>query len=232
MASPPRDEESSGAKDLFEVARSRNLRVLLAGRLVSAGGDFVYQVALSIAIFAYAHQSSLAVSAFWIVRLAPPLVLGSPVGALAARLGYRRAMIIADVGRLVLVAVMALVAPPATWGDTLFFNLMLIGNRVSGLLAATIGLTIAILSFGVGVLAVTGTDWINLRRQSQGGPDAESLARVPSFQDVPAGVREWAVRRMVREQIRPGSVIIRQGDEGEKFYIIAKGTAQLEMASD
>jgi len=119
-------------KDLFEVARSRNLRVLLAGRLVSAGGDFVYQVALSIAIFAYAHQSSLAVSAFWIVRLAPPLVLGSPVGALADRLGYRRAMIIADVGRLALVAVMALVARPATWGcSTRSFTWFPVSRRCS-----------------------------------------------------------------------------------------------------
>jgi MFS family permease len=472
-------------KSLFEVARSRNLGVLLAGRLVSAGGDFVYQVALSIAIFSYAHQSSLAVSAFWIVRLAPPLAIGSPVGALADRLGYRRSMIIADLGRLVLVALMALIARPATWGllypliflvsgfsslfnpasvglvpqliddkdqrmaanavigeitsvaaivgsaiggvlagaglttwlllgdaatfgfsavslmliqlvparaaetdqssdeeeeeevggsflggfrllarrpllvfaasvmalpeltsgailvwivpyaqealhlggagvgylsaalgvgavigglvaatvgnnvrldallavgvgilgaalvvfgvihvaaaaiaclivlglaetleytayetllqqsvpenmigraagsmDTLFFNLMLIGNLLSGLLAATIGLTISILSFGVGILAVTAAAWINLRRQSEGEPDAGSLARVPAFKDVPAGVREWAVRRMVREQYRPGTAIIRQGDEGHTFYIIAKGTAQVEMAAE
>jgi CRP-like cAMP-binding protein len=116
--------------------------------------------------------------------------------------------------------------------DTLFFNVMLFGNLVSGLLAATIGLTIAILSFGVGILAVTGIAWVNLRRQSQGEPDAERLARVPAFQDVPAGVREWGVRRMVREQFRPGSVIIRQGDEGDTFYIIAKGTARVEMASE
>lgn len=472
-------------KDLLEVARSRNLRVLLAGRLVSAGGDFVYQVALSIAIFAYSGHSSLAVSAFWIVRLAPPLVLGSPVGALADKLGYRRSMIIADLGRLVLVALMALIARPATWGllyplilvvagfsclfnpasvglvpqlvedrdqrmaanavigevssiasivgsaiagvlagagfttwlllgdaasfgisalslmliqlapggsaggeeadeeteedevggsflggfrllsrrpllvfaasvmafpeltsgailvwivpyaqealhlggagvgylsaalgvgavvgglvaagignnvrldallavgvgilgaamivfglihvavaaiaclivlglaetleytayetllqqsvpenmigraagtmDTLFFNLVLVGNLVSGLLAATLGLTISIAGLGVAIVLVTLLAWIKLQRQSEGEPDAESLETVPAFQGVPEGVREWAVRRMVREQYAPGTVIISQGEEGHTFYMIAKGTAQVEMAAD
>jgi MFS family permease len=476
-------------KDLLAVARNRNLAILMAGRIVSVGGDYVYQVALSIAIFAYSHNSSLAVSAFWIARLAPSLALGAPAGALADRLGYRRSMIIADLGRLVLVALMALVAHPSTWlllyplvflvtafsslfspaslalipaivrdrdkrmaanaaigevasiasivgsalggifagaghvtallvfdaltfgisaasialirtapkvavaaeeadeadeaegeedaadeeggffggfrllarrpllvfaasvmalpeltsgailvwivpyaeqfmgkagvgylsaalgvgaviggliaasvggtirldvllaigvavlgasmmvfggvhfavvavaclivlglaetleytayetllqgsvpenmigraagsMDTLFFNLMLAGNLLSGLLAATLGLTVSIVSFGVGILVVTAASWVYFRQQTIGQPDATDLARIPAFESCPIEIREWAVRRMLREQYDPGTVVIHQGDIGDRFYVIARGHARVEVAAD
>jgi MFS family permease len=473
-------------KDLLAIARNRNLAILMAGRIVSVGGDYVYQVALSIAIFAYSHNSSLAVSAFWIARLAPSLALGAPAGALADRLGYRRSMIIADLGRLVLVVLMALVAHPSSWlllyplvflvtafsslfspaslalipaivrdrdkrmaanaaigevasiasivgsalggifagaghitalllfdaltfgvsaasialirttpaveavaeeigeeeqeeeeageeggffggfrllarrpllvfaasvmalpeltsgailvwivpyaeqfmgkagvgylsaalgvgaviggliaasvggtirldvllaigvgilgasmmvfggvhlavvaiaclivlglaetleytayetllqgsvpenmigraagsMDTLFFNLMLVGNLLSGVLAATLGLTVSIVAFGVGILAVTTASWLYFRQQTIGQPDATDLARIPAFESCSVEIREWAVRRMLRERYEPGAVVIRQGDIGDRFYVIARGHARVEVAAD
>jgi MFS family permease len=473
-------------KELLRVLRNPNIAVLLSGRAVSSAGDYVYQIALSVAIFQYAHNNAFYVSLLWIARLVPGLALGPYLGGLSDRMGYKRAMIVADVGRMALVAGMAVVTQPRFWaliyplalavavlgtlfnpasigiipdivespdehmaanasmgevvsiaavvgsalggvfagkglvgallvadavtfglsavslmlvrtrpravaaevtegasgddsaadgedtsgffggfrllaqrpllvfaatvmalpelasgavvvwivpyssealhlGDagvgylyaalglgavaggivaalfgsnvrldrllaggvatigislvlfgvvhvavfalvcmavlglaetveyaafqtllqqgvpeevlgraagtmgSLFFNLMLIGNVASGVLAATLGLTVSIAALGVLTFVVAVWAWINLQRQTAGEPDAGTLAKVPAFQRVPLPVREWAVRRMKREEFPAGAVIIRQGEEGDKFYAIAKGTARVEV---
>jgi hypothetical protein len=114
--------------------------------------------------------------------------------------------------------------------DSMFLNLMLAGNLISGILAATVGLTISIVSLGVLIMAMAAIAWVNLLRQTRGRPDAEALARIPAFSGVSDSVREWAVRRMVREQFTPGAVVISQGDKGDTFYAIGSGHAEVEMA--
>jgi MFS family permease len=116
--------------------------------------------------------------------------------------------------------------------DSFLFNSMLIGNLISGLLAAWIGLTVSI--FGLGIVTALGAvaAYLNLRLKSAGQPDAALLAEVPAFAHVPVAVREWATRRMLREQFPPGAVVIRQGDEGDKFYTIARGVAQVEVMAE
>jgi len=86
-------------KDLVAVIRNRNLALLLSGRIVSTTGDWFYSIALSVAIYGYSHGNTVYVGLLWIVRLIPSLVFGPIAGALADRMGYRRAMIVADLGR-------------------------------------------------------------------------------------------------------------------------------------
>lgn len=467
-------------KELFEVARNRNLALLLSGRIVSVGGDFVYQIALSVAIFGFSHHNTLSVSIFWLVRLLPGVVLGAFAGSLADRYGFRKSMIVADLGRMVLVALMALLAHGSTWIalypliflvscfsslfnpanvglvpslvesreqrlaanvvmgeiasiasivgsvlggilaaagltvvllladaitfgisafslslirvkdrvqetvdddeadsnagwlagfrlltrrplllfaisvmavpefgsgavivwivpyaeealnlssawvgylsaamgigavlggfaaaaiggnvrldtllvigvailgvaltvfgavhvavaaivclvivglaetleyaayetliqqavpetmigrvagsiDTIFVNLMLAGNVLSGILAATIGLTFSIVAIGILTVAMVVIAWLNLRRQTAGQPDARTLERVPAFAAVSNSVREWAVRRMVRQQFAPGTVVIMRGDVGDTFYTISGGRAEVEVETE
>ncbi|HEX6508188.1 MAG TPA: MFS transporter [Chloroflexota bacterium] len=102
-------------RDLLSVLRTRNLALLLSGRIVSTMGDWLYTVALSVAIFQYSGGNSLAIGALWIVRLIPSLLLGPAAGALTDRMGYRRAMIVGDAGRAVIVVVLALTLHAATW---------------------------------------------------------------------------------------------------------------------
>src|SRR5205085_3486117 len=97
--------------------------------------------------------------------------------------------------------------------DTLFFTMMLIGTAISGFLAASLGLTVSIAGLGLLILLATVASWARLRSQTVGQPDPATLARIPAFAAVPAAVREWAVRRMAREQMAAGPVIIRQGAE-------------------
>lgn len=101
--------------ELLSVLRNRNVLLLLLGRLISAGGDYFYFVALSVAIFRYSHGNALFISLFWLARLVPNLVLGPLGGYLADRLGYRRAMILADLVRMVVVAALAVFLSSSTW---------------------------------------------------------------------------------------------------------------------
>jgi MFS family permease len=113
-----------------------------------------------------------------------------------------------------------------------FLALMLVGNVASGLLAAWLGLTAAIAGLGALTVIAAGLAWWNLRRQTARQPDAAVLARIPAFAPVPVAVREWAVRRMRREQFPTGAVIVRQGDVGDTFYTIASGKAQVEVMAN
>ncbi|MGH2442920.1 MAG: MFS transporter [Chloroflexota bacterium] len=102
-------------RELAAIFKNRNLRLLLPGRFISTTGDWLYQIALSVAIFQYSHHSSLWVGAYWIVKLIPSLFLAPLGGTLAGRLGYRRAMIIADLARLILVLGLAAVLRSQDW---------------------------------------------------------------------------------------------------------------------
>src|SRR5438270_4940923 len=95
--------------------RNRNIALLVVGRVISTGGDWIYTIGLMLAIYQYSNGSAFLIGLFWLVRLTPSLVLGPFSGALADRVGYRRAMIGADLARLVLVVVLAFVLGPSTW---------------------------------------------------------------------------------------------------------------------
>jgi MFS family permease len=478
-------------RELAAVLRNRNMGLLLAGRLVSLGGDWIYLIALSIAIYRYGHGQTFLVSVFWLVKLVPTLILGPISGGFADRLGYRRAMILADISRLVLVGGLALVLNSSTWIalypvvflvsafgtlfspastgiipslvnsreerlaanatilqvnslalivgsalggviaglgyvdqlllldaltfgisglslflirphapvittaedeeesdeetsgeaqpdepggflnsyrmlarrpvllfaasvlalpelasgaivvwivpyseshqylnlgssgvgylytalgigavlggivaaslgssvrldymlsgsilvggvalalfglvpllipalfflliiglketvetaaqetllqqsvpenmigrasgtlDSFLFNMMVVGNVISGVLASTLGLRNSLVGLGGLIVLITAYSMFRLYRATEGQPTAESLETIPVFAAVSRPVREWAVRRMTRERYPAGAVIVRQGDEGDRFYTIAKGQAQVVVA--
>jgi MFS family permease len=116
--------------------------------------------------------------------------------------------------------------------DALFFAVVLIGNAASGLLASTLGLTVSIAGLGILILAVATASWLVLRARTAGQPEAALLARIPAFASVPDDVREWAVRRMAPEKVPSGAVIIRQGEEGDRFYTIARGKVEVSLSQD
>ncbi len=53
----------------------------------------------------------------------------------------------------------------------------------------------------------------------------EFLGKCPAFAGLTAGTLAQAADRMTRESYRPGETIIREGDPGDKFYIVRSGTA-------
>src|SRR5438270_9713656 len=116
-------------KDIVALVRNRNIALLIVGRLISTTGDWIYAIGLMLAIYQYSHGKTFLIGLFWIGRFLPGLVLGPFAGALADRLGYRRAMIGADLSRMVLVAALALILGPDTWGLIYPFAIcVVIGN--------------------------------------------------------------------------------------------------------
>lgn len=116
--------------------------------------------------------------------------------------------------------------------DSFLFNMMIVGNVISGVLAATLGLRYSMAGLGVLIVGITAYSMLRLYRASQGQPTAESLGAIPVFASVSQPVREWAVRRMTRQLYPAGAVVVRQGDEGHRFYTIARGQAGVVVAGD
>ncbi|HUY77126.1 MAG TPA: MFS transporter [Ktedonobacterales bacterium] len=85
-------------------------RALWAARTLSVGGDYIAQVAL-VLLAARQHNPVLAVSALFLAQTVPWLL--SPLaGALAERVAPRWFMVGSELGQLVVVGVLAIVAPP------------------------------------------------------------------------------------------------------------------------
>lgn len=64
-------------------------------------------------------------------------------------------------------------------------------------------------------------------------PEAEELrilASVPIFAPLPGGSLEHVATRLVPLRVEPGTVIVREGDAGDRFYIVAEG--ELEVSQD
>ncbi len=64
-------------------------------------------------------------------------------------------------------------------------------------------------------------------------PEAEELrilASVPIFAPLPGGFLEHLAARLVPLRVEPGTVIVREGDAGDRFYIVAEG--EIEVSQD
>lgn len=109
------------------------------------------------------------------------------------------------------------------------------GAFLTPILVTTIGFEpilgiggIAIVAAGVVCVVLVGPD---LRR----APDAavetlRRVARLPLFAGVPASALEATVGRLVKVEVAAGTVVIRQGDQADRFYIIETGAFDVDQA--
>src|SRR5690348_3636619 len=91
---------SAGWRSLL---RDRNVRWLFAGQTISQVGDGVSKVALLWFVYAMT-DSALKMSLIGVLQTIPPLAFGPFAGVLLDRLDKRKAMIVIDVMRAVLLA--------------------------------------------------------------------------------------------------------------------------------
>jgi len=61
---------------------------------------------------------------------------------------------------------------------------------------------------------------------------AEFLRKCPLFAEQPPAMLAEFSERMIHESFAPGETIIRQGDTGDKFYVIASGTVSVSAERD
>ena len=57
----------------------------------------------------------------------------------------------------------------------------------------------------------------------------ETLGNIPLFQEYPPAMLMELAREMDRERFSPGSEVVRQGDEGDSFFVIVSGTVDVEV---
>jgi MFS family permease len=182
-------------------------------------------------------------------RLAPPLLLGAlllgvgtMVLGLATSMGFSAlAMAAAAVGSILLGIV----------GDTLFQRIVpnAVRGRAIGLLetlnvlvfaAGSFAIPVAVASFGIsgvlvlfgalmvlaGVLALPllGTWAVQAPRID---PVRSAIGRLPLFAALSPARVEDAERRAEVVGLEPGEVVIRQGEEADRFYVIASGLVEV-----
>jgi predicted MFS family arabinose efflux permease len=107
-----------------------------------------------------------------------------------------------------------------------------IGSVGSGLLVSAIGVGPTLVVAGFVVPAVLALSWIKLQALDRDArpPDPEALAllrRIPIFAPMAATSIERILGELTRFDVPAGQVLIRQGDPGDRFYVVAEGRAEV-----
>jgi MFS family permease len=106
-----------------------------------------------------------------------------------------------------------------------------VGSLVTPAVVSGLGVRGALLATGLLLPALVGLSWAGLRRldaQAAVAPRALALvASVPMFAPLPVAAKEHLARKLISLTEPPGSEIVRQGEEGHRFYIVAAGRAQV-----
>lgn len=110
---------------------------------------------------------------------------------------------------------------------------MAIGAAITPLLLHWFGLrtTLAILGLGISAVALTGLPRMRRLDHRLVPPEGLSLLNaVPMFGPLNAVVLESLARSLVRVDVPAGQVIIRVGDESDRFYVIESGEVEVTAA--
>jgi predicted MFS family arabinose efflux permease len=107
-----------------------------------------------------------------------------------------------------------------------------VGSVGSGLLVAWLGVGPALLITGLFVPSVLALSWVNLSALDRDAraPDPEALGllrRIPIFAPMAATSIERILAELIRFDVPAGEVLIREGEPGDRFYVVAEGRAQV-----
>src|SRR6476659_9459755 len=108
-----------------QLLRDRNVRWLFAGQTISQVGDGVSKVALLWFVYALT-ESALMMSLIGVLQTIPPLVFGPFAGVLLDRIEKRRAMIIIDAARTVLLTTIPILDALGLLNLPLFYVLVFV----------------------------------------------------------------------------------------------------------
>lgn len=109
----------------------------------------------------------------------------------------------------------------------------LAGSMIAQALLAVAGVRVALVGFGV-VLVVIGITTVRALREADAHADIpvvemSILANVPMFAPLPTPTLEMAARAAEHVSVLPGDEVIRQGDEGDVFYVVVDGAFDIVM---
>ncbi|MEA2484055.1 MAG: hypothetical protein QOC55_2002 [Thermoleophilaceae bacterium] len=111
-----------------------------------------------------------------------------------------------------------------------------LGALLTPAIIAALGTRGALLVVGGFLPLLTFLAWSRLRALDA-GPEApreyvELLKKVSLFESFTPGTVERLAADLVREEIAPGDVVIREGDAGDRFYVIEEGDFAVQVAGE
>jgi predicted MFS family arabinose efflux permease len=109
------------------------------------------------------------------------------------------------------------------------------GSVVTGLLIAVFGVGGALIAAGVLVPAVIAVAWFRLGAidRDARAPDPAALAllrSIPIFAPLSAPSMERILAELTRLDVPAGTALIREGDPGDRFYVIVEGRVAISRA--
>jgi MFS family permease len=95
-----------------------------------------------------------------------------------------------------------------------------------------IGIEAALIATGASMVVLVLALWPKLSRIDAAAPPPEAdelriLTSVPIFSPLPGTSLEHLAGRLVPLRLDPGEIIVREGDAGDRFYIVAEGTVEV-----
>jgi MFS family permease len=109
------------------------------------------------------------------------------------------------------------------------------GSLLIPLMADAVGVPAVLVASGV--LTVLGVVVALVLSRTAGEPEPVDAVRLraldqPLFAGMPAARLESAARRLVAVPVAAGEVVVRQGDEADRFYVIDAGSFRVTQAAD
>lgn len=117
----------------------------------------------------------------------------------------------------------------------LFLASIGIGAALVPALIAWLGIEGALIAAGAFLPLLVALLGVQVARVDSTAPPPEPeelriLASVPIFAPLPGGSLEHLAARLVPLRVEPGTVIVREGDPGDRFYIVAEG--EIDVVQD
>lgn len=118
--------------------------------------------------------------------------------------------------------------------DGLGMFALAVGSVGAAALIEALGISAALVVTGLFVPIVLALAWIPLRALDRDAraPDAEALAllrRLPIFAPLSAPAIERIMAALVRLDVPAGHLLIREGDEGDRFHVIVEGSVAVSQ---
>ena len=116
----------------------------------------------------------------------------------------------------------------------LWFGSLGIGAALAPALSSWIGLENALIVTGALLPVLVALSWTRVARIDAAAPAPEAaelriLASVPIFAPLPGTSLEHLASRLVPLRLEAGNVIVREGDTGDRFYIVAEGEVDVSQ---
>ncbi len=106
-----------------------------------------------------------------------------------------------------------------------------VGALVAPALISAVGIRVALVIIGVVAPTVVACCWVSLRgidaRVGVRDADVSLLQRIPMMRILPEATIEQLAARLTRTELPTSAFVFRQGDEGNEFYVIETGQAEV-----